>query len=326
MTQKNNNMKLAYKGFNKGLICSQVSGESTKYELNKIYIKQPIPNDPWQVKYEIVTIDILPNLSLTYVPEKRTLRTCTNQGFHYCNTLKDVFKHYSNTIGNEFAIIEVLGNFTNDTSKSITDAFRIVKILSESEIKQIIDKEESDKIDENMNLKLLRRIQTENPELIIAGSTALYLYGIKLDRFKNTNSNFDFIIPYYKLFRKTGKVSWVGTSTEDKMSGNDFDLSIGVYSDIEEELIEVSQVEKTNHSSDAFQAMLALKYLEDKLDSRYIKCDLKIDPKAKYTYINYKGFDYKVGIFEDILEAKLKYSKNGQSKHFKDIREMCGIE
>jgi hypothetical protein len=51
-----------------------------------------------------------------------------------------------------------------------------------------------------------------------------------------------------------------------------------------------------------------------------------VERVAKYTYITYKGFEYKVGIFEDILEAKLKYSKSGQDKHFKDVREMCGIE
>ena len=129
-------MKLAYKGFNKGLVCSLGTMTApTKYELNKIYIKQPIPNE--KEKYEMAAIDIVPNVSFTYTPEKKKLKTCTNQGFHYCNTLTDVFKHYSNINGNEFAIIEVLGNFTDGPDKSITDAFRIVKILDEIEIKKI---------------------------------------------------------------------------------------------------------------------------------------------------------------------------------------------
>ncbi len=319
-------MKLAYKGFNKGLVCSLGTMTApTKYELNKIYIKQPIPNE--KEKYEMVTINILPNpnVSFAYTPEKKKLKTCTNQGFHYCNTLTDVFKHYSNINGNEFAIIEVLGNFTDGPAKSITDAFRIVRILDEIEIKKIINKEELDKIDENMNLRLLKQIQTENPELIISGSTALYLYGVKLERFKNATSDFDFIIPYYKLFRKTEKVNWIESSISDKMSGNDFDLSIEVNNNINEDLEKLNQSKENKHISDFFEEIFNSQFSGEKTELKNIRCDLKIDPKAKYTYINYKGFDYKVGIFEDILEAKLKYSKNGQSKHFKDIREMCGI-
>lgn len=53
--------------------------------------------------------------------------------------------------------------------------------------------------------------------------------------------------------------------------------------------------------------------------------DLRVDPKQRYEIIEHNGFKYKVSLFETIMEAKMRYSMNGQNKHRDDIREMCGV-
>lgn len=53
-----------------------------------------------------------------------------------------------------------------------------------------------------------------------------------------------------------------------------------------------------------------------------IKCDIKIDPKSRYTIVEYEGFKYRVADIYSTIEAKLKYAQQGNEKHMDDINEI----
>jgi len=56
-----------------------------------------------------------------------------------------------------------------------------------------------------------------------------------------------------------------------------------------------------------------------------IKLDTRVDPQQRYTYVTYDGFKYKVSDPLDIIQAKIKYSKqpNG-TKHRDDLYDIIG--
>ena len=62
-------------------------------------------------------------------------RLCSNDGYHYCNTLNGVFNHYTNNDINRFFKIEVLGNFVDgnallvDESKNHSDWSKYIEKL-----------------------------------------------------------------------------------------------------------------------------------------------------------------------------------------------------
>lgn len=179
-------MKKGYKGTDENMSC-----RGAKYEFNTEYRK----------------------------PEKENPRCCTADGFHYCNKLVDVFSRKSNNGKNRFFEIEVLGNFTDSNSESITTAFRFIRELSKEEIVKAI-------IEDNLMLSTVKKLQINNPYSIVAGSVSLYLQGIKLKRFsEHKASDIDVILPFFSLFE--------GSQTESnfertKPSGNDFDCVVTV--------------------------------------------------------------------------------------------------
>jgi hypothetical protein len=76
----------------------------------------------------------------------------------------------------------------------------------------------------NTNRGLLNQIevlQAKYPQLIVGGSVALFLHGIRLKRWDNVKSDLDIITPYYTLIE--GSVS-----ETNKPSGCDFDYSINL--------------------------------------------------------------------------------------------------
>lgn len=239
-------MKKAFKGFDKDLKC-----RTTQFTIGEIHS----------------------------LPEKEfSPRLCTNDGFHYCNTLEDVYTYYSDNGINRFCEIEVLGKFTEDTSKGITTSFKILREISEKERLEL-------RVDEAMNLELVRKIQTKYPLTHVGGSVGLFLHGIRLSRFGDyQKSDLDMITPYYVMMEAPDGSEMERIS--GKKSSNDFDDS----------------------------------WIIDG-----IKLDFRIDPYQRYEIVEYKGFKYKVSIFETIMAAKMKYAVLGQHKHKDDIREMCGV-
>lgn len=181
-------MKIGYKGFDKDLKC-----RNEQFAVGGIYTK----------------------------PEKDKPRLCSDDGYHYCDKLDQVFSHYSNKGSNRFCEIEILGNFSDDydKSKSITTSFKIIR-----EITLEIDTLACER---NLNLDLVQKIQTKYPLLHVGGSTALFLHGVRLKRWASKSSDLDFVSPYFFMFE--AEEEWkedngdIFTHMDAKASGNDFD-------------------------------------------------------------------------------------------------------
>ncbi len=173
-------MKIGYKGFDKNLKC-----RDEQFELGKVYTK----------------------------PEKDRPRTCSSDGYHYCNNLKDVFNHYSKDSGNRFFEIEILGNFSDSGEKSVTTSFKILK-----EITELVYEED---LEDNMKLESVKQLQTQYPLVHVGGSIGLFLHGIRLKRFYRNESDIDLVSPYFILFEDFGdnQIDYIN----GKKSSNDFD-------------------------------------------------------------------------------------------------------
>jgi hypothetical protein len=244
-------MKIGYKGLFKDM--SSGVGYSSKviYEIDKIYSKTNIENP----------------------------KVCSQDGYHYCNKLSDVFQHYPNDGKNRFFEIEVLGNFTDSSDKSITTSFKLLREIPNDILLQ-------KRYDENLNIDLLKDIQTKFPMFHVGGSVGLYLHGVRLERWLGkTSSDIDMVSPYFVL--PEGSVSEDGEEIEyldAKASANDFDET----------------------------------FLVDG-----VKVDYRIDPKQRYEIIEHNGFKFKVSPILTILEAKMRYALHPSGrKHRDDIKEM----
>lgn len=203
-------------------------------------------------------------------------KLCDKSGLHFCETLDQAMAWYSNDGKNRYCEVEALGEVVKESLKCATNHIKIIKEITREELDLIL-------YNKKFNFDLIKTIQTKYPMVHIGGSTALFLHGVRLERFKQSGAgDIDLVCPYFILFEgdKDNNVEYFN----GKKSGNDFDETfiwngIGV--------------------------------------------DVKIDNKQRYEIINYEGFNYKVSTLETILAAKIKYSQNGQTKHRDDIYEIC---
>jgi len=212
----------------------------------------------------------------------RPLQLCNSSGFHFSLMLKDVLKHVPCGKNTEYYEIEVFGEHLLGKDKGITKAFRFGRKIEDSEIDDLITSENMGEI-----LKSVQKIQNDFPYSILGGSLALYLYGCKLERFKDYNSDIDISVPFYYGFENVSDVkpvdgSWVQKTT-DKNYGNDFNYSFTI----------------------------------DDTD-----VDVRIDANQKYQVIEYCGFKYKVALLPVIIAAKCEYALKGQIKHSGDLMEL----
>lgn len=138
-------------------------------------------------------------------------------------------------------------------------------------------------LDKKMHLPLVQKMQLNNPNLIIGGSISLYLRGIVLDRFSNSDTTVD------------------------------LDITIPFYQEIEGVSYNAQEVESRPSGSDYAETLLI----------EGVKADLRIDPKLKYEKLNYKGMLFKIVPLEIVIEAKSRYAiSNWGTKHKNDLREM----
>lgn len=182
--------KIGYKGFNKDLKC-----KDHQFIIGEVAVK----------------------------PEKESLTICSADGFHYCNSLKDVFNHYANSNENRFCEVEILGNFKDESDKSVTTSLKILRELPQDEVDSVV-------YVESINLETIKQIQSYNPTYHIGGSAGLFLHGILLNRIKTGwNCDLDFVTPFYTIPEgsDTDKIS-MGDS---KRSANDFDEAF-VFNDV----------------------------------------------------------------------------------------------
>lgn len=230
-----------------------------------------------------------------YKEDVKSPKLCSSQGYHYCNNLEDVLSHYSiesfvatGAKPPRYFKIDILGNFTEEPDKCITTAFRITEEIPLEEVIKVKDemkrRKEEKKMLENMRLDTLKLIQEKYPQVIVGGSVALFLHGVQLDRLKNNKvGDLDLISPYYTLFEGDDNLEVL----EDK--GHDY-----------------------SETCDYNECILI----------NSVKCDLKIDNKQKYKFVEFDGFKYKVSLLEDIMEAKWRYAKGGNLKHKDDCMEL----
>jgi hypothetical protein len=174
-------MKIGYKGFDKDLKC-----KGHQFVVGETYSK----------------------------PEKDNPRTCSSDGFHYCNKLEDVFQFYSRSNNNRFCEIEVLGKFTDDREKSVTTSLKVLREIPEAEIFEKL-------YEENMKLEDVRKLQTQYPLIHVGGSIGLFLHGIRLKRWKDGGVDIDIVAPFFTLFEDFGdnSIEYI----DGKKSSNDFD-------------------------------------------------------------------------------------------------------
>lgn len=245
-------MKIAYKGFDRDLKCR---GE--QFTVGEIYSK---------------------NLEI------KNPKTCSSDGYHYCNKLEDVFSHYVDNGSNRFCEIEVLGAYTDAGDKSTTTSFKVLREISRLELNQIQAEKHTTIIESKLNLDIVKEIQERYPMFHVGGSVGLFLHGVRLKRWLGRNSSdLDMISPYFVLVENPEGEDGVVEHLDGKASGNDFDET----------------------------------FLYDR-----VKVDYKIDPKQRYEIIEYKGFKYKVSSLLTIFEAKMRYALNGQTKHKSDVMEI----
>lgn len=180
-------MKIGYKGFDKNLKCKD-----------------------YQFYIGVTAV----------LPEKENPRICSNDGFHYCNKLEDVFSYYDLKSKNRFCEVEILGNFTDGTfdnkDKSITTSLKPIREISEKEIFDI-------KLKDRMNLDLVKDLQTKYPILHVGGSIGLFLHGIRLKRWAESHQgpDLDLVSPYFILPEPSDdlEIQYI----DAKASCNDFD-------------------------------------------------------------------------------------------------------
>ena len=263
-------MKIGYKGTDKDMKCKG----DTQFELGRIYY---IDHDN--------KIQVLPE-GYTAVQLKQEIELCSNTAIHYCNELKNVFPFYSNNGTNRFFKVEIIGEFIDGDSKSGARCIRFVEEITQEELKEMKRLKDEEILDLKMHIPTIRQLQSVNPFLIVGGSIALYLHGVRLDRFQSSAViDYDLCIPFFQLLQG-GVGLKIDSGLYDKGEGYDSDFETAV-------------------------------------TVNGVKADLRIDPKQRYEIVEYKGFAYKVTPLETIIRAKAEYAhtKWGQ-KHKDDLLEM----
>jgi len=292
-------MKIGYKGLGKEMSATASLGTKEMYEIGVIYSKNT--NKP--------------------------PRVCSNEGYHYCNSLEDVFNFYPRNGENRFFKIEVLGEFTDEKGekKSSTTSFKLLEELGPDFFKKWDEEAEIRKkekellqIEENLNLSAVRAIQKEYPQFHVGGSVGLFLHGFRLKRWaKSGTSDIDMVAPYFVLPEKF-------IPKEDPNKNYTLEDLFDAKKDSElEELdeIEITYLDAKASGNDFDETFLL------NIDGENVKVDYKIDPKQRYEFITYKGFKYKVSPFWTIFNAKMEYAKKPSGeKHKNDIEELLNYK
>lgn len=199
-------------------------------------------------------------------------------GISYEDSLVDAIGKYYNT--NRIFKVEIAEKATR---KSRARVIKFLEEVSKEEIEGVREKVKLEKLEEAMNIELVKSLQDNFPNLIIGGSVSLFLQGVRLNRFSNGNSDLDIILPYYELLEAEG-ITIEEEDSEDRPSGSDYSETLSING---------------------------------------VKADIRIDPKSKYIKVKYNDFTFKVVPLWIIIEAKAKYaSTHWGEKHRDDLKEL----
>jgi hypothetical protein len=182
--------------------------------------------------------------------------------------------------------VEIGGDYAKPSGLIKSKAIKPLRILSEEEIKDLLFEQQIKDIHTELNLDVLGVLQDALVGVHVGGSLGLLLRGFKMPkRFSAGKGDIDIVLPYYQ--RLPDIEGWEVRRHDIKNSGNDFDYGVG-YSK----------------------------------DGRFVKIDVRIDPKQYYDVIEWENRKYNVSSHLHILEAKLRYALQGNAKHQRDIQEM----
>jgi len=148
-------MKLAYKGTDKNMSCRDI-----QYDFDKVYFKD------FDTIVRSQASEGFSNMFL--IEEDKGLKLCSDQGFHYCSNLDDVFTYFPNNSANRFFEIEILGRYNEDSNKGITRAFRIIKEITKEDLAYR-------QIHKKLRLDSVQKFLTDFPTAIVGGSLGLFL-------------------------------------------------------------------------------------------------------------------------------------------------------
>lgn len=131
--------------------------------------------------------------------------------------------------------------------------------------------------EKNLNIGLIAKIQEKFDHAILCGSAALFLQGVRLQRFSHSKSDIDLILGRWELLEIDGNEP---KPSKDLPSGCDFGEQVIVEG---------------------------------------IKVDIQVNPYAKYEFVEYKGFSFKVQPFMETIMHKARYNNE---KHVADFKEL----
>ncbi len=150
----------------------------------------------------------------------------------------------------------------------------------------------------NLHIEIVEAIQTKYPHLIVTGSTALFLHGVRLKRWLNAGSDIDIVSPYFTELNGDD-IPW---DEVGKLNFEDFKVKGSI-----DELIDSK---KPFHYKKSINGKINL--------------EMRIEPTEPYEIVEYQDTKYKVAKLENIIFAKMLYARDGNQKHIDDIYEICG--
>ena len=261
-------MKIAYKGTDKNLKC-----KDQQYEIGKEYY---VTNDKKVV--EINTIGGEPTFD-------SSLKTCTNKGIHYCSKLEDCFNYYSNNGDNRFFKVRIKGGYNGDNDgKSITRHIEFLEEITKEKLEAIEQDKKEKALDNSMKIPQTKKLQEKYSNLIIGGSIALYLHGVRLKRFKDGHCDYDITFPHFTLLQSLEDLPI--ENLEERPSGSDYAETLlidGVKADIR---------------IDPKQKYSFIKYKD--FQYKVVPLETIIEAKAKYAHTQW-GVKHKEDLIEMVL-------------------------
>lgn len=154
-------------------------------------------------------------------------------------------------------------------------------------IEKSAQEELEEHLDMTMRLPKVRKLQEVNPNLIIGGSISLYIQGVRLERFKSGEVDYDITLPYYQILETKDGITV--EEAEVRPSGSDYGETLlidGIKADLR---------------IDPSQKYEVIKYKD--FEYKVVPLATIIKAKAEYALTRW-GLKHKQDLYEMILKRK----------------------